>query len=253
MNWALECSGDDIKVQIMLAIKNKQLGTDRTCLGSPSPHSPGAPITVGSGTWASSLLSRNLRTPVSGMLHPWFINKASATTGGHGPRKTFISFSKCTIQTVKWVSAHHWDFSQSLLPTTAVPFLLWASAAADCAEGAEMQPLAGFVCVASTCILSKPFQLFILSPFQRELSSRWEDWESEVLQVSLLRECITNALQWTFWDPRHLLLMRVISISNFSSLPLANLQQSHPRKDWAMILFMWAKMHLFSLTGNQCC
>jgi len=97
------------------------------------------------------------------------------------------------------VPAHHWDISQSLLPSTAVPLPAPSIGCCRlCAEGAEVQPLTGFVSVASICILAKHFQLLICSPFQSGLRVGEKAGKDEVLQMLLRRECIANALKWTF-------------------------------------------------------
>lgn len=88
------------------------------------------------------------------------------------------SFSKQAVGTVKWAPVCHWDFSQPLLALTAAPL---PAPSISCwrlgAKGAEMQPWTGLVQVASTSILSHPFWLLVLSPFQSKSSSWWEVWE----------------------------------------------------------------------------
>lgn len=116
-------------------------------------------------------------TLVCGMLHPWCRNKIPAVTGADGPRKTFTSVPKQTIWDAKWVPAHCWGVSQSLLPPAAVPPPAPSIGCCRLCKRSLSEALTGIVHVASTCTFPKPFQLLILSPFQSEMSSWWDDWE----------------------------------------------------------------------------
>lgn len=145
----------------------------------------------------SVLCCAKICTPVCGMLHPWCTNKSPAATGADSLRKTFTSFSKQIIWNVKQVPAHRWDVSQSL--QLLFLFLLRALAAADSVQKEPKCSLRQLLCALPPL---PPFQSPSNCSFSHPFKVSWAAGEKigkgEVLQMSLLRERIANALKWTF-------------------------------------------------------
>lgn len=145
----------------------------------------------------SVLCCAKICTPVCGMLHPWCTNKSPAATGADGLRKTFTSFSKQIIWNVKQVPAHRWDVSQSL--QLLFLFLLRALAAADSVQKEPKCSLWQVLCVLPPLPpFQSPSNCSFFHPFKVSWAAGEKIGKGEVLQMSLLRERIANALKWTF-------------------------------------------------------